>query len=85
MVKFHYIFSMTIEQTIEIPVSRRIFLDLPPELPVGKAKITVTSDVETRNIDLDNPDDELFGIWRNRKDMEDPEQYIRTMRKGRKL
>jgi len=30
---------MTIEQTIEVPASRRIFLDLPPELPVGKTKI----------------------------------------------
>jgi hypothetical protein len=30
---------MTIEQTIEVPASHRIFLDLPPELPVGKAKV----------------------------------------------
>jgi len=30
---------MTIEQTIEVPASRRIFLDLPPDLPVGKAKV----------------------------------------------
>ena len=34
---------MTIEQTIEIPPSRRISLDLPPELPVGRAKITINS------------------------------------------
>ena len=33
---------MTIEQTIEIPASHRIFLDLPLELPVGKAKIEFT-------------------------------------------
>jgi hypothetical protein len=33
---------MTITQTIEIPADRRIFLDLPPELPVGRAKVTVT-------------------------------------------
>ncbi|MCL2318857.1 MAG: hypothetical protein FWC45_02140 [Treponema sp.] len=33
---------MTIEQTIEVPASRRIFLDLPPELPIGKAKIELT-------------------------------------------
>ena len=33
---------MIIEQTIEIPADRRIFLDLPPELPVGRAKITIT-------------------------------------------
>ena len=33
---------MTIEQTIEVPISRRIFLDLPPELPIGKAKLELT-------------------------------------------
>ena len=37
---------MTIEQTIEVPVSHRISLDLPLELPVGKAKITITSQPE---------------------------------------
>jgi len=33
---------MTIEQTIEIPASHRIFLDLPPELPVGRTKVELT-------------------------------------------
>ena len=33
---------MTIEQTVEIPADRRIFFDLPPELPVGKAKVELT-------------------------------------------
>ncbi|MDR1839743.1 MAG: hypothetical protein LBQ93_09220 [Treponema sp.] len=37
---------MIIEQTVEIPASRRIFLDLPFNLPVGKAKITITSPTE---------------------------------------
>jgi len=37
---------MTIEQTIEIPASHRVFLDLPPELPAGKAKITITPQAE---------------------------------------
>ncbi|MDR1147175.1 MAG: hypothetical protein LBK66_00940 [Spirochaetaceae bacterium] len=32
---------MTIEQTVEIPVNRRIFIDLPPGLPSGKAKVEV--------------------------------------------
>jgi hypothetical protein len=30
---------MIIEQTIEVPASHRIFLDLPPDLPVGKANV----------------------------------------------
>jgi len=33
---------MTIEQTIEIPPNRRLVLDLPFELPVGKAKVELT-------------------------------------------
>jgi len=36
---------MTIEQTIEISTDHRIFMDLPPELPIGKmkAELTLTS------------------------------------------
>jgi len=37
---------MIIEQTVEIPANHRIFLDLPPELPVGKARITITPQPE---------------------------------------
>jgi len=51
---------MTIEQTIEIPASRRIFLDLPPELPVGRAKVTVTPEVEIKRIRT--PISQYFGI-----------------------
>jgi hypothetical protein len=35
---------MTIEQTIEIPANRRIFLDLPPDLLSGKARVEVRVD-----------------------------------------
>jgi antitoxin (DNA-binding transcriptional repressor) of toxin-antitoxin stability system len=35
--------------------------------------------------DASKEDNELFGMWKDRKDMEDLEQYIRNMRKGRKL
>jgi len=38
---------MIIEQTVEIPASHRIFLDLPQELPVGKAKVELTITPET--------------------------------------
>ena len=37
---------MTIEKTIEVPANRRIFLDLPPEVPMGKVKVTVTPQTE---------------------------------------
>jgi hypothetical protein len=33
---------MTIEQTVEIPASRRLVLELPEETPIGTAKIAIT-------------------------------------------
>jgi len=33
---------MTITQTVEIPASCRIFLDLPQELPVGREKVELS-------------------------------------------
>jgi len=51
---------MVIEQTIEVPASRRIFLDLPPELPVGRAKVTVTP--EAMHTNNRTPISQFFGI-----------------------
>jgi prevent-host-death family protein len=34
---------------------------------------------------LEDTKDELFGIWKNREDMDNVEQYIRNKRKGRKI
>ena len=31
------------------------------------------------------PGNELFGIWKDRKDTENPGQFVRNIRKGRKL
>ena len=40
--------AMNITQTIEIPANRRVHLDIeiPPEIPIGKAKISITPLVE---------------------------------------
>jgi hypothetical protein len=38
---------MTIEQTIEIPANHRITIEVPPELPTGKAKVELTITPET--------------------------------------
>jgi hypothetical protein len=32
---------MTIEQIIEIPDSHRVYVDLPPQIPAGKARIAI--------------------------------------------
>jgi hypothetical protein len=55
---------MTITQTVEIPASRRITLDIPPEFPQGKAILTFASvpapaavpaaEAEARDIELIN-------------------------------
>ena len=34
---------MTIEQTIEVPANRLVTFEVPPEIPVGKAKVLVTT------------------------------------------
>ena len=34
---------MTIEQTVEVPPSHRLFVEVPKEVPVGKAILTFTS------------------------------------------
>ena len=51
---------MTIIKTIDIPADRRIFLDLPQELPIGRAKVTVTPIVETKR--ERTPISQYFGI-----------------------
>jgi hypothetical protein len=33
--------DVVIEQTIEIPDSRRIYVDLPPQVPAGRARIAI--------------------------------------------
>jgi hypothetical protein len=38
---------MTIEQTVEIPANHRLVLEVPPEIPVGKAKAAITLVFET--------------------------------------
>jgi len=54
-------------------VSRRnLVLEEPVRTPAG-----------TR--DRGSPSDELFGLWKNRDDIKDVEQFVRNLRKGRRL
>ena len=41
---------MVIEQTIEIPASRKVFLELPLELPIGKAKVELIITPEKQEV-----------------------------------
>jgi hypothetical protein len=40
---------MVIEQTVDIPANHRLVIDLPCEVPAGKARLTVTPLAETPN------------------------------------
>jgi hypothetical protein len=39
---------MTIEQTVEIPASRRLTIDVPPGVPVGRVVLAFTPEGEAR-------------------------------------
>ena len=51
----------------------------------GKPRAKIVPIAARRNIDVESPDDELFGIWKDRKDMDDVDQFIRNIRKRRDL
>gem|GEM_PF-2922322 len=38
--KNHYTGTMTVTQTVEIPENRRLVIEVPPEVPTGKAVLT---------------------------------------------
>jgi prevent-host-death family protein len=42
-------------------------------IPINTGRIPVSQE----------PDNELFGIWKDRKDMVNVEQFVRNIRKGR--
>jgi hypothetical protein len=37
-----YIYIMSVTQTVEIPVNHRLIIDVPPEVPAGRAILTFT-------------------------------------------
>jgi len=38
-----YIYLMSVTQTVEIPANHRLIIDVPQEVPAGRAEITFTS------------------------------------------
>jgi prevent-host-death family protein len=49
----------------------------------GKPYVKIVPVTNKKNLVLEEPDSELFGIWKKRKDTEKVEQYVRNIRKGR--
>ena len=51
----------------------------------GKPSAKIIPFADKRAYETEDLNDELFGIWKNRKEMENVELYVRNIRKGRKL
>ena len=49
----------------------------------GKPRAKIVPVESRKNPVSEKSENELFGIWRNRKDTEDVEHYARKLRKGR--
>lgn len=45
--------------------------------------VRVTVHIEEENLDTEIPKDQLFGMWRDRKDMANVDAYIRNLRTPR--
>ena len=51
----------------------------------GKPRVKIVPIAGRRKTFSEEPEDELFGIWKNRKDTESVEQFVRNIRKRREL
>ena len=52
----------------------------------GKAYAKIIPlDNENINMELNDSENELFGLWKDRTDLNDVDLYLRRMRQGRKL
>ena len=51
----------------------------------GKACAKIIPIVKKETVNIEDTEDELFGIWKDRKEIKNVEQRVRNMRKGRKL
>jgi hypothetical protein len=82
-----YTYPMVVEQTVEIPASRRLTIEVPPEVPVGKIILTFTPVPELSSTARGQSKNEAFrnalrrgyGAWKE-KPWENSLQDIRAMR-----
>ncbi|GHV33966.1 hypothetical protein AGMMS4952_26260 [Spirochaetia bacterium] len=62
-------------------------ITLPSDFEHKKVEVIIQLVSEDNTISENNQafTSESFGMWKDRKDMDDVESYVRNMRKGRKL
>jgi hypothetical protein len=81
---------MIIEQTIEVPANRRLTLDVPPEIPVGKVILTFTPALEGSSAEAlleqgSPPEDETEFLLLSPANRERLLQAAANVEKGRNL
>ena len=52
-----YTFRMTIEQTVEIPANHRLVIDVPAEVPTGRAHVIIQFPVQGKPYPVVPPDE----------------------------
>jgi hypothetical protein len=74
---------MTIEQTVNIPESRRVYFDVPARVPLGKARITVQIDETAQAAPSEPPSRSkdlsgsvILAMRESRKDEETPHSTL---------
>jgi len=73
----------TVNLNADIPPNRELRITLPADVPTGPAEIVVVVSSPTPSSGStlgDLADSEFFGIWRDRRDIEDSLQFARTLR-----
>jgi hypothetical protein len=68
-----YIYSMSVTQTVEIPASRRLVIDVPNEVPLGSVVLTFTPKVPVTEKD---ETEYLCGSPANRERLETAIEHI---------
>ena len=75
--------TKTVTLNAEIPASRELRIRLPADVPTGSAEIVITvSPTGSRPHSTfgDLLDSGIFGIWRDRTDIEDSSEFARKLR-----
>ena len=76
--------TLTFTLEVEIPASHELRLILPRDLPVGPARISITSNIERSN--QQNTlgallRSEFFGMWGDRAEIVDSVKFARQLRR----
>lgn len=69
--------------TAEIADDREILITVPKDFPLGRVRITVTQEDSTEAATLgDLLDTEFFGMWKDRTDIVDTDNFASQLRRG---